>query len=399
MAGEVVTVYAGEQLPEYWDAAVFVAAIGPPPRAPGAPGGASWRTDAIAALRQQWAGQGRLVVFVPEPRTGLHHDFTGKIIDWANCGLRRADVVLFWLPAYAGTQLTLMDTIGGTWNDSQRVVIGTSLDAPESRRLRDYADNQGVSTATTLAETIQAVLDKIGHGARRSGGERDVPLPVWRTPSFRRWYAAQTAAGNTMLNARQVWMFSVGPGSGLLFYWALHVSMHVAAEDRVKSNEVVISRPDISVMALYKRGATLDDTIVVLIREFRSPASTPDGFVHELPGGSGSAPGGALDQAVSEAEEETGLAIDITRIQIHGSRQLAATVSAHHAHLFAAEITDDELARLRAARSRPHGADDTERTWTEITTFGEIRGKHLVDWATLGMIAEVLLAATGQPPP
>ena len=103
-----------------------------------------------------------------------------------------------------------------------------------------------------------------------------------------------------------------------------------------------------------------------------------------------------LDQAVSEAEEETGLAIDITRIQIHGSRQLAATLSAHHAHLFAAEITDDELARLRAPRSRPHGADDTERTWTEITTFGEIRRKRLVDWATLGMIAEVLLATTSQ---
>lgn len=237
-----------------------------------------------------------------------------------------------------------------------------------------------------------------------------VPLPVWRTHSFQQWHAAQVAAGNTLLNARQEWTFSSGTDASLPFYWALRVSIHVAAEDRVKSNEVVISRPDISVMALYKRAASLDDTIVVLVREFRSPAATPDGFVHELPGGS--APGDALDQAnqanhanhanqaISEAAEETGLAIDAARLQVRGSRQVAATMSAHRAHLFAAEITDEELTRLHTeqARSQSHGAGDTERTWTEITTFGEIRAKRLVDWATLGMIADVLLDAAPQPP-
>jgi ADP-ribose pyrophosphatase YjhB (NUDIX family) len=129
----------------------------------------------------------------------------------------------------------------------------------------------------------------------------------------------------------------------------------------------------------------------VLVREFRSPASTPDGFVHELPGGSGAQKAEALDQAVRETEEETGLAIDAQRLRMHGSRQLAATVSAHHAHLFAAEITDDEFAWLRTTLSAPHGASDGEQTWTEITTFGEIREGRLVDWATLGMIAEAVL--------
>jgi ADP-ribose pyrophosphatase YjhB (NUDIX family) len=227
-----------------------------------------------------------------------------------------------------------------------------------------------------------------------------VPLPVWQARSFQQWYAAQVAAGNTLLNAREEWTFNIGQDDELPFYWALRVSVHVAAENRIKSNEIVISRPDISVVALYRRAATLDDTIVVLIREFRSPAATPDGFVHELPGGSG--PGDVLAQAVSEVAEETGLAIDAARLRARGSRQVAATVSAHHAHLFAAEITDDELARLKAeqAQPRPHGADDSERTWTEIATFGEIRAKRLADWSTLGMIADVLLDATsGAAPP
>ena len=66
-------------------------------------------------------------------------------------------------------------------------------------------------------------------------------------------------------------------------------------------------------------------------------------------------------------------------------------MSAHHAHLFAAEITNEELARLRASQATPHGAGDTEQTWPEITTFGELRQRRLVDWATLGMIAQAAL--------
>jgi len=133
------------------------------------------------------------------------------------------------------------------------------------------------------------------------------------------------------------------------------------------------------------------------VREFRSPASSPDGLVHELPGGSSTDGGSALDQAIAETEEETGLTIDVERIRSHGSRQLAATMSAHHAHLFAAEITDDELGRLRASLTTPHGVDGTERTWPEITTFGELRRRRLVDWATLGMITEAVLDTSPLP--
>ena len=195
---------------------------------------------------------------------------------------------------------------------------------------------------------------------------------MWRTPSFQRWYTAQRHAGNTLLGARAVWTFRLAPGT--VFFWALHVRVHVAAEDRIKSNEVVISRPDVSVVALYRRGPTRDETAVVLVREFRSPASTPDGNVHELPGGSSLHPSTPLTEAADEVEEETGLAIDASRLREHGSRQVAATVSAHHAHLFSAEITDEELARLRAARDQPHGVHaEDERTWVEIAMYGEIR--------------------------
>jgi 8-oxo-dGTP pyrophosphatase MutT (NUDIX family) len=218
-----------------------------------------------------------------------------------------------------------------------------------------------------------------------------VPPEVWRTGSFQRWYRAQRGAGNILQDAQLLWSLHVGDDTAEPFLWVMRVAVLVVAENRVKANEVVISRPDISAVALYRPAPSLDETLVVLIREFRSPASTPDGFVRELPSGSGSEPD-ARAQAVAELAEETGFVVSADRLRSHGSRQCAATLCAHHAHLFSAAITEDELDRLRARLGEAHGAGDgEERTWLEITTFGEIRRGRSVDWTTLGMLAQALL--------
>lgn len=383
MAGETVVVYAGDEPPAEWDASVFLAC--PDPQS------ASWRSRATDLLAERWERDGgRLVVFCPG-RRGADEEELGAL-DWEEHALALADVVVVWLPCVreAASEFAIGTGLGA-WHDSGRVVLGAPADMPYGDGLRHQADRRGVPVATTLAGTVAAALDEIGTGARRTGGEREVPLPIWRTESFQRWHTAQRAAGNALLGARVVWTFRVGPGRGAVFYWALRVRVRVTAEDRVKDNEVVLSRPDISVVALYRRGRTLDDTTVVLVREFRSPASTPDGSVHELPGGSGLEPATPLAQAAGEVEEETGLSVDVGRIRAHGSRQLAATMSAHHAHLFSAEITDEELAMMRAEHGTPHGvAGDSERTWVEVATFREIRTGRLVDWATLGMLVEAL---------
>jgi hypothetical protein len=388
VASEVITVDAGQRLPEFWDAFIFVGGATLGRGSSSTP----WQAEVIALLQNGWLSEGRLVVFVGGSEGNVRDIVGEELIDWYAHALDVADVMMLWWPG--DTDPRLMSASLEAWQDSHRVVHGTPSGTTLSNYLTSYAGTRAISTATTLADLVDAALGKVGTGARRAAGERDVPLSVWRADSFQRWYSAQTAAGNTLLGARQVWTFSAGPGQTLLLYWALHVRMYVRAEDRVKSNEVVISRPDISVMALYRRGVTIDDTAIVLVREFRSPASSPDGLVHELPGGSSTGGSGALDQAITETEEETGLTIDVERIRSHGSRQLAATMSAHHAYLFAAEITDDELKRLRSSQTTPHGAGVTERTWPEIVTFGELRGQRLVDWATLGMIAEVLLDTT-----
>ena len=47
-----------------------------------------------------------------------------------------------------------------------------------------------------------AALAMIGVGAERRGGERGVPLHVWRTATFQAWYAAARAAGHRLDGAR-----------------------------------------------------------------------------------------------------------------------------------------------------------------------------------------------------
>jgi hypothetical protein len=95
--------------------------------------------------------------------------------------------------------------------------------------------------------------------------------------------------------------------------------------------------------------------------------------------------------AAEEAQEETGLALDASRFQRHEARQMVATLSAHKAHLFSVEITDDELTLLREQAGVAYGVlEDTERTYVEVTTLGEIRRSENVDWSMLGMILQVL---------
>lgn len=374
MAGEIVLVQGDDKPPTSWDAAVLV--VGTEAEQPA---GTSWPSRAVELLRKCWRADGRLVVFLsgPVPRA-----------KWPARVFSLVDILIVWAPSAPEIARMAADT----WFDPGRIVLGIPPGLPDGDELADRATRHSVPVAVSRGAVIAAAIGKIGEGARRDGAERDVPLLVWRTASFQRWYTAQREAGNTLLGARLVWTFRAGGAEpGTVFFWALHVRVLVAAEGRVKDNEVVISRPDVSVVALYRRGSSLDETTVVLVREFRSPASTPDGNVHELPGGSALASASPRAQAADEVSEEIGLTIDVSRFRAHGSRQVAATMSAHHAYLFSAEITEVELERLRRLRGRPHGLlRDSERTWVEITSYRKIRSANLVDWATLGMLSEAL---------
>lgn len=417
-------VYAKQPFPESWTSAIFLA--GPTPRDAMT---LSWRPEALRLLEE--AGYDG-VVMVPEVEDGewdAGADAYTDQVDWERAGLDMCDVILFWIPRAMDTMPGLTTNVEfGLYVSSGKIVLG----APEWAKSIRYLES-ALFTATgepdarrkTLEHTVQACFTKlnkllpgvfngtVGAGFNeqllsvRHGGERCVPLHIWKLDSFQSWYRSQVMAGNRLDGAQLLWNFTL-PKVGLVLSWVLKVNIWIASEQRHKSNEYVFARTDISTVCLWHRPISVTvraltfieallSTEIVLIREFRSSARTPDGMVHEPPGGSSVKPGlDPLQVASEEVHDETGLIIPASRFQALGSRQVAATVSAHHAHLFAAEVTTAEMSQAKtlAAAQVVNGVEeDSERTIVEVTSFGELLAGKLVDWSTLGMISQAIIGA------
>lgn len=376
------TIYAREPLPETVTRSIFLA--GPTPRSAAVQ---SFRPAAIRELEQQGFDG---TVFVPEPRSGDWRAGYEDQIEWEEAALHRADAILFWVPRDMATLPGLTTNIEwGAWAGSGKVVFGAPAGAPHVRYLQYYAAKLRVPAEGDLGAAVAATIRKVSPGASRECGECEIPLHIWRHPTFQGWYAAQRRAGNRLLGARVLWSHFAGPERDFLFAWALRARIHIASEGRAK-NEIVLGRTDVACVLLYRPGPTLLDTEVVLVREFRNAARTADGMVHELPGGSSwNGAEESMSVALHEVEEETGFRP--AALAHVGSRQLTATLLAHEAALFSAELSAEDLDGIRADMGPPRGvAADGERTYTEIRTVRDLLADAGVDWTTMGMILSTL---------
>jgi ADP-ribose pyrophosphatase YjhB (NUDIX family) len=379
-------IYAKEPFPTAVKRTLFLA--GPTPRSAEV---ASWRPEALRLLAARGFDG---TVFIPEDRGGgVRGDYLDQI-DWELEGLQRADCVLFWVPRELETMPAFTTNVEyGLWARSGKVVLGAPPGAPKLRYLRALSTRAAIPQHEQLDATVDAALAFLGEGAARQGGECQVPLHIFQSDAFQRWNAALRQAGNVLEGARLEWSVRVSPEKDFLFYWALHVDVRVTAEGRHKRNEIVLARPDIATVVLYRKDPQdLRQTRVALVREFRSPVSNVDGYVHECPGGSSYK--GERDMAkvaLEEVHEEVGLVLAPERLRPLGHRQLMATMSSHHAHVFAAELTLAELEWLEAQAGVVHGESATERTTIELWTLEQLLARDVVDWSTLGMVASAIL--------
>lgn len=402
-------VFAGEEPPEQYGSMIFLE--GPSPA--GAPKdphedvelSAYWRDCAVEIFAEVgYTG----VIAIPLPRPGTKREFDGHIpqIKWEDRMRQMADVIMAWVPRFREETETLpisYKNIGLTTNwelgqdvDSGKLVFGAPDDSWKTRTPRYWADQLKVPVRSSLRDTVIAAIEYLGTPALRKGGERYVPLFVWRTEHFKSWYRSLKKAGNRLEHARVMWSWRVGPERKFAFFWILHVKIWIEGEERYKTNEVVMSRPDISTIVLYRRAARLDDTRIVLVKEFRSPVANDEGRVFENAGGSSWKVGvNPFVRAQEECEEETGLNIDPKRFRALGNRQMMPTAFSTRAFAYAAELTDEELDWVEAHAHVPRGVlEDSERTYAIATTLGEIRHGNLaelVGWGDLGMILDAVV--------
>lgn len=382
-------VYAREPFPDRWTKSVFLA--GPTPRDASTP---SWRPEALRLLEA--AGYDG-VVFVPEDRdiTGcaINPENYGPQIQWEDEGLQRADVIVFWVARDLKAMPAFTTNIEwGEWFDSGKVALGYPEKTPKVGYFRAKAEWLGIPIRHTLEATVAQAVSMLGGGALREGGETHVPLEIWRTDIFRRWHATQKAAGNELLKARVLWTYRIGRDRERLFFWALETDMRVGAEGRVVKDGIVLGRPDVSATVLFGKDRGFN-TEVALIREFRPSAATSDGCVREPAGGSSWEKLSPAEVAVSEAFEEAGIKLELSKLKDLGDRQLMPTLSAHRARVYVARLKDEEMGRLKDLGGRPLGRPrEGERTWVEVRTIRQLLDQHEglvpndVDWSTLGMV-------------
>lgn len=394
MSHNMHVIYAQENFPEIVVKTLYLA--GPSPRSEEHP---NWRIDALEILEQKGYDG---IVFTPllrdekfSPSTTFRTSKDFKVqVDWEQAAMNRSDIILFWVPR------DLTSLPGFTTNvefgqkvHRRNVVLGYPPEAPRTPFLGYLAERNFIDYSETLEGTLDLALQKIGQGAKRVGGECEVPLYLWNLPHFQAWIQAQKHAGNRLDGCTVEFVFSVGPKKAFVVYWGAHVNVYVAAEGRHKSNEIVISRPDIKHTVAYYRPEHADvlDTEIVLMREFRSPATTPDGFIREIPGGSSFKPVDPEFAAAKEFFEETGIEIAPERLVALGSRQLAGTTSAHKAFGFKLEMTAEEMARIKSQQNQAFGnTRETELTYVEIYTVRQLLNEPITDWCNLGMIFTAL---------
>lgn len=412
-------VYSLEEPPESFSKSIFLA--GPTPLSTDVQ---SWRPQALELLeRKNYNG----VVYVPENRPGskemvIPDDGYPK---WEHDAMDKSDLILFWLPRdLTMTPRTISDIAKLTGPElatykpwlklpayttnvefGLTAQFGKALFGPihgdKNEYLNFVADKFHIPLFHTLEGMLnEALFEILKDGSPRTGGEREIPLHIWKLRAFQNWYQAQKNAGNRLEGATVEWISRVRNKPKAIFAFALRPRVYIASEDRVKLNDPVVFRLDISSVVLYKRRPDLYDSEVVLIKEFRTAASTTDGFIWELPGGSSPYITDPLQVAVEEVKKEVGLDIGPDRLDHRatwtttGPRQMAATLSTHKSHLFSVALTNKELKWLKSQKGVPHGSDypdnpTGERVYTEVVKLRDILYNNLVDWGNLGMILSV----------
>jgi len=259
-----------------------------------------------------------------------------------------------------------------------------------------------VPVLSTLKETLEAAIEGWDKGNEstdhdRMQGERYVPKDIWDTPMFQSWYHNLKSVDNRLDEAKVLWAFRM-PRLRSVFSYVLWVKVWIEAEERFKENEWVFARTDIGATVLYRNPHPDEfdvlDTEIVLVKEFRSPGRTPDGFIHELPGGSCEGnDDSARVSAAREVYEETGIAIPDDRFRYIGSRQPLGILSTHKAHCFAVELTEDEMvnAKKLADSNTTFGEEqDSELTYVEVVSVKDLFQREDSDWTTLGIVMRAI---------
>ncbi|WP_063781203.1 nucleoside 2-deoxyribosyltransferase domain-containing protein [Streptomyces maremycinicus] len=201
MPRDVAVIRAGQPWPAHWSVSVYL--CGPTPRDPLTP---SWRPPTELLLREQWDGDGRLAVFLPEAPEGEPEPPYAQQIAWEEAAMHAADAILFHVPRDLAKLPGLVTNVKwGTWHDSGRAVLDSPPEAQRNEYLLHFASALSVPVTDNLPDAVAEALRLAGPAARREGAERHIPLILWLSAEFQQWFEGLAARGDIFLGGRLLW--------------------------------------------------------------------------------------------------------------------------------------------------------------------------------------------------
>jgi hypothetical protein len=381
-------VFSNHPTPLTITSSIFLA--GPTPRSPLA---VDWRRDAVNLLEELgYTG----TVFIPCPDFIWNNDENvgkwdyDKQILWEIRHRNIADKIVFWVPRSIEGQMPAFTTNIEFGEDigTYKVIYGRPDDAEKCKYMDKKVTMRGDVFFTDLKVMLEYTLEKLGSGSVRKNGEIFIPLFVWNSQYFKSWYKNLTDAGNNLVEAKVLSSFKVGDN---LFSFSLWVNIFIKDENRMKANEIVFSRPDVSSVVAYYREEKQIKFLVV--KEFRSNVNNKGGYVLEIPSGSSFNPDFCSQKiAQHELVEEAGILIkDIERLKLVETKQVAATLSTFKNSVYSVELQKDEIEHVKMlVKSKAVlGEDEQERIQLLTMTLDEIYSSDM-DWGNIGIIATVV---------
>lgn len=209
---------------------------------------------------------------------------------------------------------------------------------------------------------------------------------------FSNWNVAMTSAGHTIEKIELEHVVFVGEKKYPLFI-LFKPSISIKDEKRVKSNEIVITRPSTYHTLVWCKSIQSEgQDRILLIKEFRSTAQNTKGFVYELPAGSAKSDFESERRtAVEELKEETGLTVNMNDLIFKGTSQQAPTVVAQQSTLYCVRISEQEMDNIvKETDGKTFGVvADTEVTHVCVTKVDDIMNPYhnWYGWELRGMIA------------
>ena len=388
---QMTLIHSRENIPNEVNKTIFLA--GPTPRDYTVNN--SWRTEAIEILKSlNYDG----VVYIPEERNNpFPKEHLEQQIDWEYETMSSADAIVFWIPRelrsdFENIALTTNVEFGRFLN-TNKLFIGAPKDSERNTYL-EYISKDKYKWHTDLYSLLKDCVEYLGDGVFREDAEVKIPKHMFESEQFQNWYIPQKSIGNSLTDFSMEYEF-VMPQHKKLFMALFKPSVYVKEsafgikENRVKDNEFVIARTNMSYICAYKKADNILDSQIVLCEEFRTPVVNKYEMIFELIGGSSfDESDDELTVASKEFEEESGLKIDMNRFSSVAIKQSAGTICSHQICLYKVELTDEEIQHFKNDTETHGVVEDTECIHIHVMTFRE--AMNVMDWTNVGMVYAAL---------